>query len=212
MNRALALALLAAGCGWAFASLDLTWNWDVVWEYRTAFWRGWWTTVGLALAALLGSIAPLAGLAALGDGSSPANSSFAAFTIDTAAATPSLSLEADTGSSNSDRITNNANITVAGLEAGASWEYSSNGGGSWSAGSGSSFTVAAGSYAAGKVQVRQTDLAGNLSFANTSVAAFTVDTTAPSAPVISSAAITSTTTPILSGTAEAGSKIGRAHV
>jgi polar amino acid transport system permease protein len=51
------LALVAAAGGWAIASLDMTWNWGVVWEYREAFWKGWWTTVGVALAALLGSLA-----------------------------------------------------------------------------------------------------------------------------------------------------------
>jgi polar amino acid transport system permease protein len=56
------LALLAAFCGWAFASLDVTWNWGVVWEYRAAFWAGWWTTVGIAVAALV--VACLIGLAA----------------------------------------------------------------------------------------------------------------------------------------------------
>jgi polar amino acid transport system permease protein len=56
------LALLAAACGWACASLDMTWNWGIVWEYRQAFWKGWWTTLGLALAALLAS--SLIGLAA----------------------------------------------------------------------------------------------------------------------------------------------------
>jgi polar amino acid transport system permease protein len=50
------IALVAAAAGWAFASLDMTWNWGVVWEYRAAFWKGWWTTVGLALAALLVSL------------------------------------------------------------------------------------------------------------------------------------------------------------
>ena len=49
------LVLLAVGCGWAFASLDMTWNWGLVWEYRRAFWNGWWTTVGIAVAALVGS-------------------------------------------------------------------------------------------------------------------------------------------------------------
>ena len=56
------IALFAAAAGWAFASLDMTWNWGVVWEYRQAFWRGWWMTLGLALAALLAS--SLIGLAA----------------------------------------------------------------------------------------------------------------------------------------------------
>lgn len=47
------LVVLAAGCTWAVSSLDMTWNWGVVWEYREVFWRGWWATVGIACAALL---------------------------------------------------------------------------------------------------------------------------------------------------------------
>ncbi|MFM8733824.1 MAG: amino acid ABC transporter permease [Pirellulales bacterium] len=58
------LALLAAGCGWAFTRLDVTWNWGLVWEYREAFWRGWWMTVGLAVAALVASCL-IGGVAAL---------------------------------------------------------------------------------------------------------------------------------------------------
>jgi polar amino acid transport system permease protein len=49
------LALLAAGGGLAFASLDTNWNWGLVWEYRAAFWKGWWMTVALSLAALVAS-------------------------------------------------------------------------------------------------------------------------------------------------------------
>ena len=51
----LVLALLAAGGAWAFASLDMNWNWGLVWEYRAAFVRGWWMTVALSLASLLTS-------------------------------------------------------------------------------------------------------------------------------------------------------------
>ena len=100
-----------------------------------------------------------------------------------APAAPTLSLAADTGTSTSDRITNNATINVAGLESSATWEYSTNSGTNWTSGSGSSFSVTAGSYSLGQVRVRQTDQAGNLGAANTSFAAFTVDTTA-SAPAV----------------------------
>lgn len=58
------VALLAAACGWAFASLDVSWNWGLVWEYREVFWRGWWTTVGLAVAALVAS-SLIGGIAAI---------------------------------------------------------------------------------------------------------------------------------------------------
>ena len=49
------LALLSAAGAWAFASLDMNWNWGVVWDYRAAFWQGWWMTVVLSLASLLTS-------------------------------------------------------------------------------------------------------------------------------------------------------------
>jgi L-fucose mutarotase/ribose pyranase (RbsD/FucU family) len=125
---------------------------------------------------------------------SAANTSFAAFTIDTAATAPGLALAADTGSSASDRITNNATLTVSGLEEGASWQYSLNGGSSWQIGTGSSVVLADGSYAAGQVQVRQSDRAGNTSAVNTSFAAFTLDTAAPVAPALALAADTGSST------------------
>ncbi|MGI9176506.1 MAG: amino acid ABC transporter permease [Pirellulales bacterium] len=49
------LAVLAGGGALAFASLDINWNWGIVWEYRAAFWQGWWTTLALSLAALVTS-------------------------------------------------------------------------------------------------------------------------------------------------------------
>jgi len=49
------LAVLTSAAAAAFASLDMNWNWSIVWEYREAFWRGWWTTLALSLAALVAS-------------------------------------------------------------------------------------------------------------------------------------------------------------
>jgi hypothetical protein len=49
---------------------------------------------------------------------------------------PSLALAADTGASDADGITNNGTVNVFGLEAGASWEYSTDAGTSWLAGTG----------------------------------------------------------------------------
>ena len=54
-------------------------------------------------------------------------------------------------------------VTVGGLESGAAWEYSTDGGTTWTAGSGTSFTLHAGHYAAGQIQVHQSDVAGNVS-------------------------------------------------
>ena len=114
-------------------------------------------------------------------------------TVDTTAPTaPTLTLASDTGSSGTDRLTNNGNITVGGLETGGSWQYSINSGASWSAALGATtttFSVAAGIYTTGQVQVRQSDAAGNSSGVNTTFQAFTVDTTAPA----TTASITSIT-------------------
>ena len=68
-------------------------------------------------------------------GNSDSYSSNLALTVDTTVATPTVNIFSDSADG-SDRITNDATITVTGLEAGASWEYSINGGGSWSTGAG----------------------------------------------------------------------------
>ena len=79
-------------------------------------------------------------------------------------------------------MTSNGTVNVGAVESGASWEYSTNGS-TWQAGSGSSFTLdeGDGTYT---IQVRQTDIAGNLSSAGT-LASVTLDTTSPSAPSVS---------------------------
>ncbi|WP_197471758.1 cadherin repeat domain-containing protein, partial [Methylomonas koyamae] len=94
--------------------------------------------------------------------------------VDTSApAAPSLSLATDSGTSNSDAITNSGAVTVSGLEGGASWQYSSDGGTSWTTGSGTSFSVSG--DGAKSLLVRQIDIAGNVS-ANSAALAFTLDT------------------------------------
>ncbi|MEY4563418.1 MAG: hypothetical protein RLZZ618_2695, partial [Pseudomonadota bacterium] len=67
---------------------------------------------------------------------------------------PTLSLLSDSGTSGTDGITSNGAVSVGGL-LGNAWEYSSDAGASWQTGSGTSFTLAPGSYAAGSIQVRQ---------------------------------------------------------
>lgn len=101
------------------------------------------------------------------------------FTLDTTQpATPSLALAQDTGSSHTDKITNNGNINVTGLESGASWEYSLDGGAHWTAGSGNSIAASVfGSDGEKHVRVRQTDLAGNQG--DSTAESFILDTTAP---------------------------------
>ena len=92
---------------------------------------------------------------------------------------PTLALATDSGSSTSDGITNVGTVTVSGLEANATWEYSTDSGSTWSAGTGVSFTLSAGSHSANSVQVRQTDVAGNVSSAGKIAPLVMVDTTAP---------------------------------
>ncbi len=113
---------------------------------------------------------------------SAAGSAYTATFDQVAPSAPTLTLTSDTGNSSTDRLTNNGSITVAGLEAGATWQYSTNRGTSWSAAlaaTTTAFSVAPGSYTTAQVQVRQIDAAGNSSPALTSFPAFTVDTIAP---------------------------------
>ena len=53
-----------------------------------------------------------------------------------------------------DGITKDGGVAVSGLEEGASWEFSTDGGTTWAAGTGTSIALAAGTYAAGTVQVK----------------------------------------------------------
>jgi hypothetical protein len=99
------------------------------------------------------------------------------FTLDTTApAAPGLALANDTGSGNADRLTSQGTLNVTGLETGASVEYSTDGGKTWSA----TFNPADGVHS---VQVRQTDTAGNIGDASAPFV-FTLDTTAPAAPTV----------------------------
>ena len=105
---------------------------------------------------------------------------------------PIVALAADTGVKNDDHITKSDQVNVDGLEDGATWQYSINNGVSWSASfasTTSSFTLKDGTYAAGSIQVKQTDVAGNDSTAVVlNKAAITIDVTAPSAPTVALAA------------------------
>ncbi|WP_436785043.1 retention module-containing protein [Stutzerimonas frequens] len=95
------------------------------------------------------------------------------FVLDTQVAAPSVSLTSDTGASGSDSITNSDALTIGGTEAGATVEYSIDGGQTWT----STFTPVEGSNT---VSVRQTDVAGNTSGATT--VSFVLDTQAPAVP------------------------------
>ncbi len=58
------VAVFVACITLAFTRVNYAWNWAAVWEYRQKFVQGWWTTVGLSLAALVAS-GLVGGLAAL---------------------------------------------------------------------------------------------------------------------------------------------------
>ena len=108
-------------------------------------------------------------------GNTSAISAALSVTIDTTpAAPPGVLLAHDTGSSASDHITQSGALTISGIETGAFVEYSTDGGTHWS----SSFTAVEG---ANTVQIRQTDVAGNISSATTF--SFTLDTVNPTVAV-----------------------------
>ncbi|WP_157649020.1 Ig-like domain-containing protein, partial [Burkholderia ubonensis] len=91
------------------------------------------------------------------------------FTLDTSAAAPGVALTTDSGSSASDHITNVGTLNLSGVETGATVEYSTDGGHTWS----TSFSAVEG---LNDIQVRQTDVAGNTSSATSF--SFTLDTSA----------------------------------
>ena len=115
---------------------------------------------------ILSSLAGIGGVAALSGSSSND-------TTGTVAA-PTAELNADTGASATDGVTNDGTVNVTLAADAASWEFSTDGGATWTAGTGESFTLPEGTYAEGDVQVRQTDAAGNTSAA-AELAAVTVD-------------------------------------
>ncbi len=90
------------------------------------------------------------------------SSAVSTMTVDTKISVPSVSLAVDDGLSATDAITTNAAINVSGIDAGATWQYSTNGGTSWTAGTGSSIAASAFTGTGAKtVMVRATDAAGN---------------------------------------------------
>ncbi|WP_232469383.1 beta strand repeat-containing protein, partial [Burkholderia ubonensis] len=91
------------------------------------------------------------------------------FTLDTSAAAPGVALTTDSGSNASDHITNVGTLNLTGVETGATVEYSTDGGHTWS----TSFSATEG---LNDIQVRQTDIAGNTSAATSF--SFTLDTSA----------------------------------
>lgn len=151
------------------------------WQYSTDGGTTWATGSGTSFVVAAGSYAANAIQVRQTDvaGNTSTAANLGALSVDTTAAAPGLSLAADNGTSASDGLTNNGQMSVTGLESGATWQYSTDGGANWTTGSGSSFSLPAGSYAANAVQVRQTDAAGNVSAVASQATAITVETVAP---------------------------------
>ena len=95
----------------------------------------------------------------------------------TAPAAPKVELVADTGASATDHITSNGQVKVSGIEAGATWQYSTNGT-TWTTGPAATDGTALLDTSANgpqTLQVRTVDAAGNASA--TATLAFTLATT-----------------------------------
>ncbi|MGM0630143.1 MAG: Ig-like domain-containing protein, partial [Pseudomonadota bacterium] len=114
------------------------------------------------------------------------------FTLDTNVVAPSISLDNDTGSDDSDGVTNDGSYSVGNVEAGATVEYSTDGGETWMS------EAPEAVEGENTIRVRQTDEAGNVS--DESEMTFTLDTSAPTLTI--NAPDTNDTTPILSGTSD----------
>jgi len=156
------------------------------WQYSLNSGTDWTTGVGTSLA-LSGDgtksvVVRQVDLA----GNTGATSAALSMTLDTGLPTaPTLALSTDSGVS--DGITNVGTVDVIGLETGATWRYSLNGGADWSNGSASSVTLTG--DGAKSIVVQQTDVAGNTSVASGALT-FTFDGTGPT---VSSVAVSSAT-------------------
>ncbi|WP_180334729.1 cadherin repeat domain-containing protein, partial [Bathymodiolus thermophilus thioautotrophic gill symbiont] len=95
-------------------------------------------------------------------------------------AQPTFILADDTGALDDDKVTKIGTITVASLEEGATWQYSTNGGTNWTNGTDTSFTLTEGTHAIDAIQVGQTNVAGNVSSVVKNAGTIVVDTSNPS--------------------------------
>jgi hypothetical protein len=132
------------------------------------------SAITLGAATLIGD---LSGQALITDAYGAANTTYA---LDNTVAAPVANLATDSGESAEDDLTNDATVNVTLADDAASWEYTTDGGTNWNAGTGTSFELADDTtYAAGDLGVRQTDLAGNTSTVNSNDTAVVTDMTAP---------------------------------
>ncbi|NYS62413.1 DUF4347 domain-containing protein [Vreelandella salicampi] len=123
------------------------------------------------IAVVLDGVSDLAGN--VGSGTTNSNNYAINTTVPDA---PALALEGDSGVSDNDGVTNNGQVNVSGLVDGATWEYSTDDGETWSTGNGTSFTLQ--EDGAKSVIVRQSDASGNKSAASAPISV-NVDTSAP---------------------------------
>ena len=117
-------------------------------------------------------------------GNASAASAAYTLTLDTVAAPLTLALAVNSGLSPTGWASKFGTVNVTGIEAGASWQYSSNGGVDWVPGVGNSFKLDEDVYSAGAVRAMQTDIAGNSSLSSVA-SAVTIDATIPDALVLS---------------------------
>ena len=130
-----------------------------------------WTASGVTLSAGTGALS----VRTIDTANNTTAGSGHSFTLDTVAPTaPGVALTSDTGSSGSDHITNNPALTLTNIESGAKVEYSLDGGTTWSI---SAPTIAQLVQGPNTVDVRQTDVAGNVS--GLTAFTFTLDTVVP---------------------------------
>ena len=151
-------------------------------------------------------------------GNTSSLSSLMRLVIDTTVAVPAILLASDDGRNTDDGITTAGLLDISQLEDGGRWEYSLDGGSTWTAGAGSTLSLTGDGIKS--VSVRQTDAAGNTSAASPAYT-FTLDTQIPDAPVmqgisddvsplsgtIANGGSTNDTRPTLVGTAEPGTRI-----
>ena len=102
-----------------------------------------------------------------------------------------LQLEHDTGFSKTDGITSDGTVLVKGLKEGQVWEYSIDGGNTWTTGTGNSFELAPNTYAQGKVWARVSSTGETQVNISTALQEVTIDQTHPSA--LTSAALANDT-------------------
>ena len=170
-NGVMAVSGLEAGAIWEF-SVDSGWNWT----------PGVGTSVELPPRVYLEGTFQVRQTDLAGNQSEPAT--LGRFEVDTTSLLLTFQLLEDTGSASDDFVTQNGIILVQNLEVGARWEYSQDNGSTWDNGTADNFTLPEGRYAAGEVQVRQVDPAGNPSTPDANEGTWVIDQTPPAAPAV----------------------------